>query len=167
MGERFEYCLALTELAPIDPLAGDLRLRIAVAHPAPVVALADLMIDAYRGTIDYDGETLADATAEVERYLAGTHGVTPLLNDSRLAFDGDVLAGACLVSQWEQRQCPLIAYVMTRAAWKGHGLAGQLVRASLQALAGRGCAEVRAVITAGNEPSERLFTRLGFQVLVG
>jgi L-amino acid N-acyltransferase YncA len=37
------------------------------------------------------------------------------------------------------------------------------VRASIDALRQDGHCEVRAVITAGNEPSERLFVGLGFR----
>ena len=36
---------------------------------ADTEALAGLMLDAYVGTIDYEGENLEDARAEIEEYL--------------------------------------------------------------------------------------------------
>ncbi len=125
-------------------------------------ALAELMIEAYRGTIDYDGESLDDAAREVNAYLAGKRGGPALLNESRLAVDGHQLVGACLAADWRERQATLIAYIMTHGAWKSQGLGKQMLSAVLQALRQQGYLQVRAVITEGNIPSERLFGRLGF-----
>ena len=160
MSQRFEYRLSLpasSKPAPPGSFPGLLR------HPTSQdeAALAALMLDAYRGTIDYDGETLEDALAEVRRYFADPD-LPALLDCSWVYETGDALACACLVSLWRARQAPLIAYIMTAAAWKGHALAGSLLAGSLDCLAPNGYAQVRAVITSGNLPSERLFTRLGF-----
>lgn len=146
--------------AAMTPIAG-------MRHPAPgdAEALAALMIDAYRGTIDDDGETLDDARAEIDRYLSGA-GLAPLLEYSWVAGQG-VLDAACLVAYWPARNCPLFAYVMTRASARGQGYAARLVAASLRDLAEAGYAEARAVITEGNTSSESLFVRLGFQRVAG
>jgi ribosomal protein S18 acetylase RimI-like enzyme len=104
------------------------------------------MIEAYRGTIDYDDETVEDALGEVQTYLAGGRGGRPLLDDSRLAFAGPHLVGACLAGEWKNR-----------------GVGEQLLRAVLSALREQGHQEVRAVITEDNVPSERLLGRIGFQ----
>jgi RimJ/RimL family protein N-acetyltransferase len=124
-------------------------------------ALADLMLAAYRGTIDYDGETITEARAEIERYFAST-AAPARLNCSWVAWRAGQAISACLVCEWPERGCPLIAYVLTRPDWKGRRLAERLLRPSLESLAGAGASEVRAVITAGNLASERLFARLGF-----
>jgi GNAT superfamily N-acetyltransferase len=127
--------------------------------PADRETLAALMIDAYRGTIDDGGETLEDARAEVDSYFAGRSGA-PLLDASRLIEVGGAPAAACLVSLW--RDTPLVAYVMTAAAWKGRGLARALLDDSFAALRAAGYTEVRAAITKGNTPSERLLGGAGF-----
>jgi L-amino acid N-acyltransferase YncA len=158
-----EYYRLLSDLDPREALSPDGRLSVRPAVPADSGALAALMIAAYRGTIDYDGETVEEALQEVEAYLAGERGGPPLLDVSRLAFAGPQLVGACLAGEWEERQLPLISYVMTRAEWKKQAVAGRLLWAVLQALRERGYREARAVITEGNIPSERLFGRLGFQ----
>jgi RimJ/RimL family protein N-acetyltransferase len=139
----------------------DLQLR--AAQPTDTQVLAELMLDAYRGTIDYDDETLDDAVGEIQAYLAGERGGQPLLSVSRLAFEGSVLVSACLAADWHERQGPAIAYVMTRAGWKNLGVAQQVLCAVLQALCEQGHRQAWAVITEGNTPSERLFGRLGFQ----
>jgi RimJ/RimL family protein N-acetyltransferase len=133
--------------------------RLSAPTEADSEALAELMLDAYRGTIDYDGETLAEALAEVRGYFA--RPAWP--RASWLGYVPGSLVGACLVEHWPAVGAPLIAYVMTAARWKGRGVASALLDASLQGLAGLGETEVWAVITAGNAPSEALFRRAGFE----
>jgi hypothetical protein len=42
--------------------------------PSDQEALAALMLDAYRGTVDYEGETLEDAFREIGHTLSGSYG---------------------------------------------------------------------------------------------
>jgi len=124
-------------------------------------ALAELMLDSYRDTIDYEGETLDQATDEIKRYFEGAYG-PPLPDCSWLCLCEGILGAACLVSWWEKRKSPLIVFVMTRAEWKRSGLGGLVLREALRSLVGKEYSEVRAVITEGNAPSEGLFNRFGF-----
>jgi len=163
MTKRYEYVLDLSDFDQHRPSVTVAHLQLRAAQPTDANALAELMLEAYRGTIDYEGEALEDAMGEVQGYLAGEHGGRPLLNVSRLAFAGPLLVGACLAGDWDERQRPLIAYVMTRSEWKNLGVGRQVLWTVLQALHERGHSEVRAVITEGNTPSERLFGRMGFQ----
>lgn len=123
--------------------------------------LATLMIDAYRGTIDYDGETLDDARDEIRSYFT-TSATSPLLAHSWVYIDQGAVAAASLAAFWTLREVPLIAYVMTHPAYKQQALGSWLVHRSLCSLHTAGYTEVRAVITAGNVPSEHLFARFGF-----
>jgi RimJ/RimL family protein N-acetyltransferase len=132
-----------------------------VSHPTPVDAelLARLMLDAYLGTIDYEGETIVEARDEVARYFAGT----PLLEHSWLHVVDGPPVSVCLVSHWGERGCPIVSYVMTAPDWKSRGLATELLEQSLASLAETGPTELRAVITEGNLPSEAVFRRAGFR----
>ena len=65
-----------------------------------------LLIDAYRGAIDSDGEIYDDALAEMHAYLNGECGGPPWLTNSRQAFLNTRLVGACLVGEWSERQLP-------------------------------------------------------------
>lgn len=162
MIKRHEYSLDLSQFDVSEASISVAGLELRPAQPLHKSALAELMIEAYRGTVDYDGENLDDAIREVEAYLAGERGGRPLLNESRLAFADNQLAGACLVAHWRERQMPLIAYIMSHARWKNQGLGKHMLSAVLAALHNVGYRQVRAVITEGNIPSERLFGRLGF-----
>ena len=122
--------------------------------------LAGIMLDAYRGTIDADGdETPEVARDEVAGYFAGRSGA-PHLEHSRVAIDRGRIVSAVLVSEFEGT--PLIAYVFTAADHKGRGLADALTRAAMRALAGAGRERVHLWVTAGNTPAERIYERLGF-----
>ena len=165
MSKRYEYALQLPDFAPSKASRVDDELELRPVKIADAPAIADLMIDAYRGAIDYDDETLEDALAEVHAYLAGERGGQPWLTISCLAFVDDCLVGACLVGEWSERQLPIIAYVLVRANWKRRGVGRQMVSTVLKVLKEKGFSEVRAVITEGNEPSEYLFQQMGFQKL--
>ncbi len=132
--------------------------RQAVIRPlteADTEALAGLMLDAYVGTIDYEGENIDDARAEIEEYLSGD----PILTCTRVIEAGGSLVAASLVARWEDY--PLIAYVMTSSSHKGQGLARAALLSSLDCLARTTDLEVYAFITEGNTASERLFLGLG------
>ncbi len=125
------------------------------------------MLDAYRGTIDEDGETFNDALAEVNAFFAGEHGGQPLLMMSYLALVDTHVVGACLTGEWRERQLPIIAYVMTSANWKKRGIGRQLVGRVLKVLNENGYPEVRAVITEGNKPSENSISANGLSESCG
>lgn len=124
--------------------------------------MANLMISAYEGTVDYDDESLQDALAEVQSYLE-VGEVQPLLACSWLFFLSGTLASACLVSQRAGGQNPLIANIMTGGVWKNQGLAKIVLAASLDSLGNAGFSQVVAFIAEGNGHSERLFRGFGFK----
>lgn len=163
---RYEYFLKLVDYAPLDVPLLDSKFQIRTVQKEDVPALAELMIAAYRGTIDYDGETYEDALGEVKAFMAGERGGAPWLDLSYVVTVDSQVVGACLVGEWQARNLPLIAYVMTSAEWKNHGLSHSLLIQTLQSLKQKGTTEVRAVITEGNTPSENLFLKNGFQRIV-
>jgi len=162
IGKRHEYVLDLSRPRPTALQTPSLKDDTSAALPVHADRLAVLMLDAYRGSIDYQDETLTDAVAEVEAYFGGRRGGPALPDHSRLAWSDSQLAAACLVAQWDARQCPFIAYVMTHPQWKNQGLARHLLGAVLQELRSSH-REVRAIVTEGNTPSERLFRGMLFQ----
>ena len=131
--------------------------------PGDAPALATLMLDAYRGTIDDEGESPEGAVAEVSKTLAGGYGpmvweasfVVPSTDDPR------VLDSASIVTL--SRDEPLLAFSLTRPEVQGRGLAGRSIRASARSLARLGHARILLVVTAGNTPAERLYEKLGFR----
>lgn len=143
---------------PIEPV--DLPVSVRCPTPGDAGELAALMLDAYRGTIDFDGsETLLVARDEIDGFLAGKSGV-PLLEHSRLAIDGRRIVSAALVTDFEST--PLLAYVFTAADHKGRGLGEGLTRLVMHSLAQAGRERLHLWVTAGNAPAERIYDRLGF-----
>lgn len=132
----------------VRPVTGDDRLE-----------LADLMMDAYMGTIDYDGETPEQAVEEIDGYLK----TEAHLEVSRAAVSGGVIQTAVLMSRIAG--APLVGYVMTRAAVKGQGLASALLDIATEAVWANGASEISAFITEGNLSSEAIFHKAGYEVI--
>jgi RimJ/RimL family protein N-acetyltransferase len=161
---RREYCLQLDryQIRPHSPAADHLVLR--KPSLADVSLLADLMLDAYRGTIDYDGETYQQSLEEVQRFFGGEYG-QPLFDASWLGLSDQELVTSCCVSYWEKRHAPLISYLMTRARWKNRGYGAWMLREAINSLQILGYERAYAFITEGNLPSEVIFASHGFSRL--
>lgn len=154
---RSRFVIELSGM-PREPAIGeDFR------HPSEsdLEALAHLMLEAYRDTIDYDGEDLDDARAEISSYFEGE----PVLEHSFVAEVGGDLASAVLVSTFEGS--PFISYVMTLPEHKNQGWGRRLVEVAMASLANAGEREVVFYITDGNLPSEAVFRSLGARRVEG
>jgi GNAT superfamily N-acetyltransferase len=138
--------------APEDPLSRQVR-----TDDRP--ALTSLMLAAYRGTVDDEGEGPDGAAAEVARVLEGAYGPFDTACSEVVVRDGAVVS-ATLVTDYEG--CPLVAYSMTAPEWKRRGLAraGLLRVMARVRRAGRG--EVGLAVTDSNTPARRLYESLGF-----
>ena len=127
-----------------------------------IPALGELMLAAYRGTIDDEGETLEDAVAEIRGTLDGQYG--PLLKDCSFAVEqGDGLVAACLITWSDVLRAPFLAYSITHPDHQSRGLGAFLIKMSVNALAARGHRELHLVVTEGNQPAQYLYEKIGFQ----
>jgi RimJ/RimL family protein N-acetyltransferase len=126
-------------------------------------SLAELMLDAYRNTIDYEGEGIAEAVVEVEAYFSRAAKHPAIAQHSLVLCSRDSIACACLLEFWERRSVPFVGFVMCRPAYKRQGLATFALHQAIVRLKSAGYAEMRAIITEGNSPSEALFARAGFR----
>ena len=146
---RSEYRLSL-------PVVGGAELMDAVRRLGPddLDAVAVLMLDAYRGTVDDEGETMVEALEAAEF----------LIDDAELshswAIDGDGVALAvCVVNHFHGVH--YVNLIAVAAEAKRRGLGRALVAHALVGLHEAGVAEVGAAITDGNVASEGLFASLG------
>ena len=114
-------------------------------------------MDAYVGTIDYEGETPEQAVEEVGGYLESE----AYLEVSRVAVFAGTIQCAVLMSRIAG--VPLVGFVMTRAAVKGQGVASALLDNATDAVWATGAEEIRAFITEGNLPSEAIFLKAGYE----
>lgn len=127
-----------------------------------LIAISTLMQEAYRGTIDDEGETLEDAIKEVQATFAGEHGT--FLEDCSFLIEREGQALACtLVTLWHD--APLLAFVMTYPSAKNQGLGAFLIKKSCVALRSHGYSDLALFVTKGNLPAQHLYEKLGFQTL--
>jgi ribosomal protein S18 acetylase RimI-like enzyme len=122
--------------------------------------LADLMMSAYVGTIDYEGETRAQALEEVQDTLAGRRGPFDW-EASRVIAQDAALASAALVITW--RDEPFVCFSMTAGPVKRQGLARACLLASMNNLTSRGATRLRLLVTRANLPAVGMYRKLGFE----
>ncbi|MDQ5827780.1 MAG: GNAT family N-acetyltransferase [Chloroflexota bacterium] len=148
----------LPERAGRSEPAGVRRIR-----PGDEQGLAELMLEAYRGTVDDEGSTLEDALKETKATLSGRYGRL-LWEHSFLVEEGcQALLCASLVTSFEG--APLLAFSMTRPSHKRQGLAGALILQSARSLREAGHEKLLLFVTEENLPARKLYEKLGFQVV--
>lgn len=99
--------------------------------PSDLKELGVVMYDAYLGTIDYSGESIEDATVEVEETFNGKYG--KIIDDAcLLTKENGQIASAVIFNWFEEEQMPLLTFSMTRASFKGKGHAKKLLQAGLR-----------------------------------
>jgi len=124
-----------------------------------VTALAALMLDAYRGTIDDEGETLEDAIGAIEALFSGEFG--ELDRAASVVFrDAGAPVAATFVTHHDGH--PLIAFSMTSKGALRRGHARRGLDHAFGVLARGGHPDVRLVVTDGNDPAIALYRAEGF-----
>ena len=157
--KRQHLGLDLDAAEPFDQvLAEGVTARTTEANDREQLVL--LMLEAYCGTIDYEGEEMPEAIAEVEGYFSGG---TLLQNCSIVLMAADEMVSARLVTAY--RDSTIVGAVMTAPAFKRRGLGSAVTVESLIAIREDGHGYVHAFVTEGNTASERIFKRLGFDLL--
>jgi GNAT superfamily N-acetyltransferase len=133
-------------------------------RPEDAESLGRLMHDAYRGTVDDEGETLDQSVAEARDAMAGKYGEF-LGRCSFLIEDGSRPVCATVVSLWDGR--PLLAFVVTDPDHKGRGMGTLLIKRTIDALLEERYQELDLFVTRVNEPAVRIYERLGFRDVEG
>lgn len=123
-------------------------------------ALARLMDVAFQGTIDHEGETLAQCEREMRDTILGKYG--EFVSDaSNLIFNGSDAVAACLISMWKGK--PLLAFSLTDPKFQRRGLSVHLIRQAIAALYRKGEPVLNLVVTEGNTPAQHLYLKVGFK----
>ncbi len=126
---------------------------------APEVAdreqLATVILDAFRGTVDDEGEDDEAALSAVDDWLSRLEHPHSVVVEQ----DGNIVAVSFVVDVAGRKYIDPVATVARR---KREGFGRTAVLVSLRSLWDHGVHEVGAVITDGNVASEQLFTDLGF-----
>lgn len=122
--------------------------------------LAGLMFSAYRGTIDYTGESVEAAVEEVAKTFAGTYGLY-MPQHSYVVERESTLVSATLITRRER--VPLLAFAMTAPDWKRTGLARGSIGNAMQDLYEAGETQLDLVVNAKNRAALDLYLSLGFR----
>jgi len=141
--------------APAQPLDGARALR----PERDREALARLMLAAYRGTVDDEGETEADALDAIGLLLAGEFGTHDGEASEVVERDGEIVA-ATLLTNWDGG--PFLAFSMTDPAHQRQGLARNGLARAMGRLAARGETRLDLMVTAANDRAIALYRSLGF-----
>ena len=147
--------LSLEADLPVVPVGDGIR---RVGH-ADFMALAELMAEAYHGSVDDEGEDAPAALAELHRMESGAYG--PALRDAWLVHEDGrgQLWSAVVCTRWQGR--PFVAQAFTRPDVQRQGLSGRLVLAAAGVLQRAGESELSLIVTRVN-PAMQLYERLGF-----
>ncbi len=129
--------------------------------PGDTEALARLMLAAYRGSVDYEGEDEAQSLVEIGKTMAGEYGAFD--GACSRVIDGDAgLVSAALLTRWRQR--PFVAFSMTDPRFTRMGYARATLVSAMHALRAAGETELSLVVTLANEPAIALYRGLGFRL---
>jgi GNAT superfamily N-acetyltransferase len=143
-------------------ISGDEKFSYRQADLKDIPSLGALMDRAYDGTIDHEGETPDQCTEEMNDTLTGKYG--PFLKDASFVMTADdKIICASLITFYKEK--PLLAFSMTDPDFQKRGMAGFLIKRSINALADMGYSELYLVVTEGNLPAQNLYARLGFSQL--
>lgn len=127
-----------------------------------ILGLGSLMLNSYKGTIDYEGETLDDAISEIEATFNGKYGI--FLEDcSFLSEDNGTMVSAIIITWFEEIRAPLLCFSVTHPDCKNQGFGTYLLNKSINALLEKGYHELYLVVTDGNRPAQHLFKKAGFR----
>ncbi|MEI8093669.1 MAG: GNAT family N-acetyltransferase [Spirochaetales bacterium] len=124
---------------------------------------AEVFLDGYRDTVDYEGESLDETRAYLEAVFDAEHGPILPTASAGVTVDGR-LASLILVSRYQGRA--FISHVVTAKAFAGKGLAKALLLRAMEAARELGLKEIDLYVTDGN-PSVALYERLGFVEVPG
>ncbi len=133
--------------------------RLSQDHAAAVGRLFEV---AFAGTIEDDGELLADPVADMRGALQGAFG--PVVEAASLAIGSTETIRAAVVTVLMDGGVPLIAFCMTAPRWQRHGYATGLTAAAAGVLAESGHPRVFLAVHPGS-PARGFYERLGFEPL--
>ena len=127
-----------------------------------LVKVAHTMVDAYKDTVDYEGESHDDALLELRNVVNGGYG-SYIDEASFLIEQGNEVVSVILISLFNVK--PLVTYVFTAKKHMCKGHAASLLWTSINVLQKMGYNEIFLYVTEGNDSAINLYRKLGFVVV--
>ncbi len=121
--------------------------------------LAAAMLDAYRDTVDYEGEDLEGCVKELRGVVDGKYG--HFIRDASYFIEKDgEISSAIFISLWKEK--PLVTYIFTIKKHSGCHMARALLLKSIDSLCRMGYEELFLFVTVANESAVKLYRDIGF-----
>lgn len=145
----------------IKPQKIDIEFQTRNIKESDLDELSSVMLDAYKNTVDDEGETLADAQQEIRSVFAGKYGEFLPEASFLIEFENKI-SSVILICLFEGK--PLITYVFSSKRFSGRGMAEYLIRKSINSLSELGYDELALFVTKENTDAIRLYEKIGFGV---
>ncbi len=122
--------------------------------------IAQIMLDAYVSTPDYEGETLNDLTKELSMVFRGYFGT--FLEEASLALLDDDGEPISFLFICDFKNEPTLTYLFTEKNHLGKGYATNLMKAAENALLAMDYDRLALYVSKDNKPALDLYLKLGF-----
>ncbi len=133
---------------------------IRTVQESDLAALSTLFYYGYKGSIDYQGETLNTYEKEIKALIKGLYG--PFLFDSSyLLIRKEKVLSASLITLFQN--IPILMYAVTLPEHKCKGFFSQVLSHSMNSLYKKGYKELYLVVTNGNHSAQYIYKKFGFQ----
>jgi ribosomal protein S18 acetylase RimI-like enzyme len=121
--------------------------------------LAEAMLEAFRDTEDFNGETLEDFNEEINSVVEGTIGAF-ISEASFLIRKNTEIAGVILISLYKDK--PLVSELFTRKKYMNLGIASSLLKKSINMLLSLGYEHLVLYVHPKNIQAINLYKKIGF-----
>lgn len=136
--------------------------EVRIINNRDIHELGEVMYEAYKGTVDYDDESIDDAIEEVKTTMKGKYGRP--LDSACLVIERNERIASAIIFTWDKKQnMPLLTFSMTRALQKGKGFATKLINEGLMRLKDLDYSKCCLIVTEGNEPAYSIYKSIGFR----
>jgi GNAT superfamily N-acetyltransferase len=127
--------------------------------PQDITKVATTMLEAYKGTLDQQEDTLQEVILEVEKIINDGYG--PFIAEASywIEINNEAAAVIC-INLWNEK--PLITEIYTGRKFLHQGMASTLIRKSMNTLKRMGYDEIILYVTAENSDALQLYEKLGF-----
>ena len=121
--------------------------------------LASSMLDAFKDTEDYNGETLENLDEEIHSIVESNFGI--FIPDASFQIKQNTkIASAILISLYEGK--PLVSELFTRKKYMNLGMANSLLKKSINVLLNLGYENLILYVHPRNIGAVKLYKKIGF-----
>jgi ribosomal protein S18 acetylase RimI-like enzyme len=154
---KIKMCLNKKDFLPANMILGVTYTNI---ENMDMNALSEGFLDAYKGTIDDEGEDIEDTKSFLKQVMENAYG-TFLPNFSLALFQDETLISGILYAL--EDDTPFIVSVFTRSQYKGLGYAEALIRYTLNLIFEKH-SNILLYVSEGN-PAMHLYEKIGFYIM--